>query len=202
VTPVPPDSGTRVGWPESAISSLARSREDPVAFVDFYDALSRKVLQFFARRTLNGEVSLDLTAQTFAKAFEKRADFAGQTVEQAAGWLWAIARNELGAYWRERYRLLNAIDRLDPDDPRSFEEDILQAEERTVAQAARRQLKAGLLALHPAHRQAIGMRLLQDLDYEEIAERLGVSNQVARAWVSRGLRNLRELPALGERVAN
>lgn len=195
-----PDSGVRAGWPEGATSALARSREDPVAFVDFYDTLSTKVLEFFARRTWNGEVSLDLTAQTFAKAFEKRADFAGQTVEQAAGWLWAIARNELGAYWRERYGLRDAIDRLSSEHPQGFDENILRAEERTVALAARSQLKSGLLALPPAHRQAIGMRLLQDLDYEEIAERLGVSNQVARAWVSRGLRNLRDLPALGERV--
>jgi hypothetical protein len=37
-------------------------------FVALYEREARPVLVFFARRTLDGEVALDLTAETFAQA--------------------------------------------------------------------------------------------------------------------------------------
>lgn len=172
-------------------SPLADSREDALAFDHFYVALSAKILDFFERRTWNWQVSLDLTAETFAKAFEKRGDFAGRSPEQAAGWLWAIARNELGAYWREQRVMSRAIDRFGVDRPQLVEEEIHRVEERVAAAAVHGELKAGLIALSLDQRRAIGMRLLQELDYEEIAGQLGVTQQVARARVSRGLRMLR-----------
>lgn len=175
----------------AATSPLADSREDALAFDDFYVALSAKILDFFARRTWNWQVSLDLTAETFAKAFEKRGDFSGHSPEQAAGWLWAIARNELGAYWREQRVMSKAINRVGVDRPPLVEEEIHRVEERAAAAAVHEHLKTGLIALSLDQRQAVGMRLLQELDYEEIAGRLGVTPQVARARVSRGLRRLR-----------
>jgi RNA polymerase sigma-70 factor (ECF subfamily) len=170
-------------------SPLARSHEDAAAFADFYADLSAKVLGFFLHRTRDGHVSLDLTAETFAKAFEKRADFRGDSDAQAAGWLWAIARNELGAHWRE----LSRRERAGPDDRRASDEDILRVEELTSAEASREQLKAGLQALGLEQRQAIGLHLVLELDYDEVGQRLGISNQLARTRVSRGLRSLRQL---------
>jgi RNA polymerase sigma factor (sigma-70 family) len=175
-------------------SSLARSREDSVVFADFYDELSAKVLRFFVQRTRDGHASLDLAAETFAKAFEKRSDFRGDSDAEAAGWLWAIARNELGAHWRE----LSRPERLGPGDRRASDEDIVRVEERTSSETAREQLRAALAALSLEQRQAIGWHLLLELDYDEISQRLGISNQLARTRVSRGLRSLRQLADLRE----
>jgi RNA polymerase sigma factor (sigma-70 family) len=175
-------------------SSLARSREDSAAFADFYDELSAKVLRFFVQRTRDGHVSLDLTAETFAKAFAKRADFRGDSDAQAAGWLWAIARNELGAHWRE----LSRRERPGTGDRLASEEDILRVEELASSNASREHLKAALQTLNLEQRQAIGLYLLLELDYDEISQRLGISNQLARTRVSRGLLSLRQLTDLRE----
>jgi hypothetical protein len=50
-----------------------------------------------ARRTLDPEVALDLTAETFAEAFEHRHRLRGSTEREALGWLWAIADHQLAA---------------------------------------------------------------------------------------------------------
>ena len=88
---------------------LARSRTSEQPFGEFYDAMAPAVLRFFARRTRDSERAFDLTAETFAKAFEKRRDFRGHTDEQAAAWLWSIARNELARYSRTRKVELAAV---------------------------------------------------------------------------------------------
>lgn len=170
--------------------ALARSRNDPLAFSEFYDRLSPKVLRFFARRTWDGQISLELTAETFAKAFEKRGDFRGHSEEQAAAWLWMIARNELKAFWRARSVRLNAAERLGLPRPQSSDEEILRIEELAAAEAASAPLKAALADLPSDQRQVIELRVLQELGYEEIGRRLGVSSEVVRARVSRGLRQL------------
>lgn len=79
---------------------LARSRSAPASFADFYERMSPLVLRFFVRETRDSSLAFDLTAATFARAFEKRGDFRGITDEQAAAWVWSIARNELAGYHR------------------------------------------------------------------------------------------------------
>jgi RNA polymerase sigma-70 factor, ECF subfamily len=183
-----------------AVGALARSREDPAAFAEFYDRLSPKIVRFFARRTWDGQISLELTAETFAKAFERRQDFRGHSDGEAASWLWAIARNELKAYWRARSVRRNAAERLGVPRPQSSDEEILRIEESVAAEAARDLLEAELASLPEEQREAIELRVLQELQYEEIALRLGVSGQVVRARVSRGLRQLGQSSALRDRL--
>jgi RNA polymerase sigma-70 factor, ECF subfamily len=182
------------------VGALARSRQDAAAFAEFYDRLAPKILRFFARRTWDGQVSLELTAETFAKAFEKRHEFRGHGDGEAAGWLWMIARNELKAYWRARQVRMNAATRLGLPRPQSSDEEILRIEELAAAEAAREALEAALAELSDDQRQVIEMRVLQELGYEEIASQLGVSGQVVRARVSRGLRQLGRSQALRSRL--
>jgi RNA polymerase sigma-70 factor (ECF subfamily) len=42
---------------------------DPEGFLPFYQAEAEAVLMFLTRRTLDGEVALELTAETFAQAW-------------------------------------------------------------------------------------------------------------------------------------
>jgi RNA polymerase sigma-70 factor (ECF subfamily) len=48
-----------------------------------------------------------------------------------------------------------------------------------------------LTELSPAHRDAIHGRVLDGIDYPDLAERMGCSEYVVRQNVSRGLRQLR-----------
>jgi DNA-directed RNA polymerase specialized sigma24 family protein len=77
---------------------LARSRDDPGAFAAFYEAHVGRVSVFFVRRVLDPEVAVDLAAETFARALERRRQFRGRSAEEELGWLFAIARSLLHAY--------------------------------------------------------------------------------------------------------
>src|SRR5439155_109047 len=73
---------------------LLRSREDPAAFRAFYDQWSAAVLAYFQRRVHDPDLALELTAETFAVAFEKRARFTWMGKSPGA-WLFGIAKRIL-----------------------------------------------------------------------------------------------------------
>ena len=76
------------------------SRASPKGLEDFsglYAMQAERVLIYLARRVLDPEVAVDLMAETFAQAFEGRRSFRGSTQEQAAAWVFGIARNQLDA---------------------------------------------------------------------------------------------------------
>ncbi|HEV2813472.1 MAG TPA: sigma factor, partial [Solirubrobacteraceae bacterium] len=58
------------------------------------------LLVFFVRRTGDAEVALDLWAETFARALRGAPRFRGDTLEEQAAWLYAIARRLLADYHR------------------------------------------------------------------------------------------------------
>lgn len=81
-------------------AALRRTRRQPSAFADVYATQAASLLAFFVRRTFDVEVAADLTAETFACAFEDRRRFRGSTDEEALGWLYGIARHQLSRYVR------------------------------------------------------------------------------------------------------
>ncbi len=170
---------------------LARSRTSEQPFGAFYDAMAPAVLRFFAKRTRDSERAFDLTAETFAKAFEKRRDFRGHSDEQAAAWLWSIARNELARYSRTRKVELAAVARLGLERPDPTDEELRQIEELTAAEDIREQVDLALALLPLDQREVVRLRFIDELSYIEIAQALGVSNDVVRARASRALRTLR-----------
>jgi len=169
----------------------AFSRGSSHSFADFYERLSPSVLRFFAHATGDPECAFDLTAETFARAFEKRGAFRGETEEQAVAWLWAIARSELAQFRRGRRSELAALARLGLERPAPSDEELRAVEEMTAAADAGVRLQRALTRLPPEQREAIQLRIVHRLGYEEIAARVGVSADVVRARCSRGLRALR-----------
>jgi len=185
-----------IGWPHrrsaAAPGLLARSRTSELLFADFYDELHPTVLRFFAKRTRDGEGAFDLTAETFAKAFEKREQFRGSSEEEAAGWLWSIARNELAKYHRTRTVELGALQRLGFERPAPSDAELRKIEELAAGEDAREQVEQAMAGLPPEQQEVLRMRFIEEMAYPEIAEALGVSSEVVRARVSRGRKVLKD----------
>lgn len=177
---------------QDAAPSLQQARTQPSAFADFYRSEAAPLLAFLARRTFDVEVARDLTAETFAQAFEHRRRFRGTTDAEARGWLYAIARHQLSRYARKGIVERKAIKRLGiqvppvcPDDRQRILELADLAEVRTLVATSFHSLPADQGA-------AIQLRVIDERSYPEVAASLGVSEQTARARVSRGLRRLAE----------
>ena len=180
-----------------AAAMLARSRSVPEAFAGFVEGVRPQMLRFFAKRIGNPQRAADLTAQTVAKAFERRADFRGVTDEQAYGWIWGIARHELTHALRSEVAEGTALLRFSRERHETMQESELARIERDEeVREIRAALLAALIRLPRDQRDVVALHYLHELSYEEVALRLGVSNAVIRARASRALRALRRDKAL------
>ena len=155
-----------------------------------YAAHRERLLAFFVRRTADTEIALDLWAETFAQAVANRHRFRGGTDDESAAWLYGIAQRQLAAYLRRGYAEKRAMQRLGLERPPLDPE--LEAELERVADLAelRRTVGGALTTLSHETRSAVELRIVRELPYAEIASRLAISEQAARARVSRGLRAL------------
>ena len=72
-----------------------------------------------------------------------------------------------------------------------IDDDLLAVESRVDAERLRMLLDEAIAALPGARRRAVLLRVVEGLDYPELAGELASSPQAARLRVSRGLRTLR-----------
>jgi RNA polymerase sigma factor (sigma-70 family) len=172
------------------VSTLRQARQEPTAFSDFYAAHSRQLLAFFVRRTFDVEAARDLTAETFAQAFEHRRRFRGSTDAEAGAWLYGIARHQLGRYARTGVVARKAVNRLGIQLPAVGEDDYDRIVELAGLAQLRGRVEAAFGELSDDQRDALRLRVIDERPYSEVARTLGISEETARARVSRALRRL------------
>lgn len=163
---------------------------DADAFAALYDREARTVLVFIARRTLDPEVALDLTAETFAQAFRGRRRFRGSTAMEERAYLFTIAKRQIARYHRRGTVERKALEALGAQLPVAHVDDLREIEEAAGLDDLRSALGNELARLSAEQRAALQLRVVEERPYDEVASALGVSEQTARARVSRGLRAL------------
>jgi RNA polymerase sigma-70 factor (ECF subfamily) len=145
------------------------------------------LLLFLVRRTADAEAALELWSETFAQAVAGRAKFRGTTEGEAAGWLYGIAKRQLARHFRRGYAERRAMHRLGLERPPADQElpaDIARGAQLDVIRA---ELTAALASLSAPIGHAVRLRVVDELPYSEVARSLRISEQAARARVSRGL---------------
>lgn len=175
---------------ETPLEALRLSAREPDAFVGFYDHHAKRLLAYFARRVCDPDIALELTAETFAQAYVARVRFRGNSEGEAAGWLYKIAQRQLGRYLRKAHVERKALECLGVEPPGLDDQQRERVEELAGLVGVRSELRVELSRLTAAHREALQLRVVEELPYPEVAGRLGVSEQTARMRVSRGLRAL------------
>jgi RNA polymerase sigma factor (sigma-70 family) len=174
-------------------SSLRRASREPSAFADVYSAYSRQLLIFFMRRTFDLEAARDLTAETFAQAFRDRRRFRGRSDREADAWIYGIARNLLSHYGRKGRVERKAVERLGIQLPSIGVGDYERVVELAGLAELRERVSHAFADLSDDQRLALRLRVIEELPYAEVAETLRVSEQTARARVSRALRRLTDV---------
>ncbi len=165
---------------------LRASRDDPAAFRAFYDQWSRQVLGFFQRRLHEPDVALDLTAETFAIAFENRRKFRWMGKRPGA-WLFGIARRLLYRYLRSQDVHNRAIQRLGVQVPVNDDESIRRIEELADNEGMRRLVRAALDSCKESDRVILELHFIDSMPYPELAAFLGCTVNAARVRVHRAL---------------
>jgi RNA polymerase sigma factor (sigma-70 family) len=169
---------------------LVQAQRSPELFADFYAEHYEQVLVFFARRTLDPETAFDLMAETFASAFAALMSFRGTTEEQTMAWLWTIARNQLYR-WSDRGVVeRRCLQQLGVELTTVTTAEFERIEQLAALDQIKPEIIGALQSLGCDQREAVRLRVIDEHAYASIARELGVTEQVARARVSRGLREL------------
>lgn len=171
---------------------IAASVADPRAFRELYDRWAEPVLQYFVRRVFDAETAADLTAETFAVAYERRDRF--RDVGRPGGaWLFGIAAKELSHFFRRREVEMRASRRLGLERPGLDAESDARILALIEGDEYRERLIDALTRLPDSVRRAVELRVVSELDYEQIAAQLGCRPAAARTRVHRGLARLTKL---------
>jgi RNA polymerase sigma-70 factor (ECF subfamily) len=157
---------------------------------ELYRGHAERLLAFLSRRTLDPDTAIDLLAETFAVALRDRRSYRGRTDAEAVGWLYGIARHQLSGWYRRGAVERRAMTKLGIE-----RRELTEVEyERIVDLAGLADLRGRVAAeveqLGGESRSALRLRVVEECSYAEVAAALGVSEQTARARVSRALRQL------------
>jgi RNA polymerase sigma factor (sigma-70 family) len=182
--------GVRITDPRTDAELLRAAQTDPQAFREFYERYAVWVRTWFQRQTGSDSVALDLTAETFAQAWHSIKRFRDLADGSGAPWLFGIGRNLLRQYHKHNRIETAARQRLGFPILFADSEDYEQVDERVAAAAMAPALALAVDALPPEQRRALQLRVVEQLPYEEVAGRLGCSENAARLRVSRALRSL------------
>jgi len=146
---------------------LVASGGRPAQFVTFYDHQMPGLLAFFARRTLDGQVAADLTAETLADAYASRLRFKDRGPGSASAWLYTIASRKLSRYHRRRRVDDEARRRLGLQRLELTDDDIERVEALIDFEQVGRAVAAAFGELRPDQREALRLRVIEGRPYQE-----------------------------------
>jgi RNA polymerase sigma-70 factor, ECF subfamily len=168
---------------------LRAARRDPEAF----EALATSYLPLLRAWALSSTRDVaaanDVAAEALARAWLRRRRYRGRSDASARAWIYGIARNVLREQRRSERFEKNALARLGVELPTPDE--LAVVDERLVADASADALSEAVDALPDAQREALRLRVIDELPYPEAAARLERSEQATRQLVSRALARLR-----------
>lgn len=170
---------------------MARHGMTRSEFEALYDSCAQTLLGFFARRTGDPHAARDLWAEAFAQAFAARRRFRGSTPQEAESWLYGIAYRQLAQYHRRGAIEQRALRRLATEPPPLSDEDLERLQELAGLAELGDEVVAAMNDLPPALRDAVSLRVIEELPYADVGRRLNITAQAARVRVSRALCTLR-----------
>jgi len=162
-------------------------QRDPDAFAQIYDEHVDVVYRSIYYKVGDPSVAEDLTAEVFAKAWERIDRFQWRNVP-VQHWLLRIARNMVIDHYRSRKRITSPLDELGdtPSDDPSPEESVA----RDIEVAS---LGLALGHLPDEQRDVLILRFVEGYSHKDVAGVLGKSVEAVRQIQVRALRALHNL---------
>lgn len=164
---------------------------DAQAFDEVYARFEGMVYNLACRLSGNPEEAADLTQEVFLRVYRHLGSFGGRSSLKT--WIFRIAINHCRdrlSRWRP---LTTPIGEAAGDGEVAYPDPARGPEELAVAADEGRRVAAGLARLPHAFREAVILRDIEGLSYEEIAEVLGVRIGTVRSRIARGREQLRAL---------
>jgi RNA polymerase sigma factor (sigma-70 family) len=158
------------------------------AYADLMQRYKDSIYFMVLKMVNNKEDAMDLTVETFAKAFEKldkyQPDYAFST------WLFRVATNNCIDFIRKKKLNTQSIHGMLDEDgdevPLQIKADVLNPEESSIKKQQTEELRLLIQSLPPRYRNLITLRYFDELSYEEIAQQLDLPLGTVKAQLFRG----------------
>ncbi|PNY81588.1 RNA polymerase sigma factor [Deinococcus koreensis] len=163
------------------------------AWYDFVQEYEGRMYGYLYRLEGNSEDALDLTQEVFYRAWRSIRTF--RSGERVLPWLYQVARNTQIESHRRKQLQRFSLEEAREDvgfEVTSVARSPVQAAESADAQD---RVQRALLKLPAEYREAVVLRFVEDLPYEEIAQIQGVAVGTAKSRVFRAKEQLAELLA-------
>jgi RNA polymerase sigma factor (sigma-70 family) len=183
--------------PEQEKQLLAEIQVNPSRFGELFDQYYKPIFGYIFRRTGDYDISRDIAAETFMKAFLKINTFQWKGVSIGA-WLYKIATNEVNSFFRkkkyqpltfqtildhEKFFLKDNSDWLD-------EKEKMEQELQRLDDFVRIQQKLKNLDLK--YQEVIALRYFENKDNKTIGHILQKPEGTIKSLLARGLEKLRK----------
>ncbi|MEX0800193.1 MAG: RNA polymerase sigma factor [Dehalococcoidia bacterium] len=159
-------------------------------FLKAYELYYTKVFAYIYSRTSNVELTKDLAAEVFEKAYAK-----GSSVREPAAyvtWLFMVAKNVVVGHYRKQKRETRSLDRV--KETVSLQESwAVDPEESALKSEAVSLMVAKLRVLSHRDQELLALKFDGELTYPEISRVLGLSEVNVRVSIFRALKRLRRL---------
>lgn len=162
--------------------ALAARGGDRQAFASLVRRHQTRLFNFLLRLLGRREVAMDLTQDTFLKAWTALPDW--QPAARFSTWLFQIGRNAAFDVLRRRQRI--DFVSYDAGNPADEPGDPASSPEQQYADRQRlRLLERALAALPAEQREILLLRELEDMSYAELAVTLGVNEGTVKSRLAR-----------------
>ncbi|TSA86411.1 sigma-70 family RNA polymerase sigma factor [Deinococcus detaillensis] len=182
--------------PEDVIDSALFAQlesGDEAAWQAFISLYERRMYAYLYRLEGHAEDALDLTQEVFYRAWRSIRTF--RVGERALPWLYQIARNT--QIEKHRRKQLGRFSLEEAQDEVGFEVVSTSRSPVQEAESAQTQdrVQRALMQLAPEYREAVVLRFVEDLPYDDIARIQGVALGTAKSRVYRAKEQLSSLLA-------
>jgi len=183
--------------PELEERLIEQCRTDTAAFGQVFDLWYTPIFGYILRRTADYDLSKDIAAETFLKAFLK-ISFRYRGISLSA-WLYRIATNELNQYYRSSKYKPQSLQQLleNPQMEKLLhqqnddEREVMEKELQTLNDF--NLIRANLLRLDIKYQEVISLRYFEQKTNTEISAILDKNEGTVKSLLSRGLGKLRNM---------
>ena len=162
---------------------------DQEAFEELVRLYEKRVLALTRRMCRNPEDAAEAAQEAFFAAWQGLGSFRGDS--SFSTWLYRLASNACVDLLRREGKRQAAVSLDDEDLNLDFPASLSSPQEEVERRELREQIEAGLRALPPSLREALILREMQQLRYDEIGEVLGLDIGTVKSRISRGRKKLR-----------
>jgi len=174
---------------------LEKIKENPESFGKIFDAYYKPIFNYIFHRVADYDISRDIAADTFLKAYLKINAFAWKEVSILT-WLYRIATNEINYFYRKNKAAKFSLDLLGLQSRKLFEFDDYQTEKQLLENELKlnedfARVQRSLKKLHVKYQEVLSLRFFEKKSLKEISEILDKKEGTIKSLLSRGLEKLK-----------